>query len=128
MIRILFLDDDDYRLHTFNKVMEEKYRYEGLFLHTAKSAAAMIELLKTYPICDEVCLDHDLGEDFYGRSNGDGMEVVNYMVENADKLKIGQVIVHSLNHGAAANMVSKLCSSGFVAKQLPFFMVIRQGL
>jgi hypothetical protein len=62
---------------------------------------------------DVLFLDHDLGGEVYvdERNENTGSEVVRWMTDNLPK--VNRVIIHSLNHDASLNMMSKLKSCGY---------------
>jgi ActR/RegA family two-component response regulator len=108
--RIFFLDDDRIRHKRAMPFLLHEAAY------TAKQAISMLQK-KEY---DVICLDHDLGGDVMVNSDREdcGMEVVRWMVEAKPPAKV--VVLHSLNHVAAANMCAKLKQAGYFAVIKPF--------
>ena len=104
MKRVLFLDDNPagrlwFGLHAVC--------FETMWLHDAEGA---IKCLQTYHEegFDLVYLDHDLGEETFVDSDRKdcGMEVVRWIVAN--KPKIGEIVVHTMNTPAGHGMVRAL--------------------
>lgn len=109
--RILFLDDNPTRIKDF------KSRFPAATIVTT-AADAIAEMQRSE--FDVVSLDHDLD----GQENADpagdntGSAVVRWM--QANRPKVGRVMVHSLNAGAAVAMVDGLRASGITAQRSPF--------
>lgn len=109
---ILFLDDCPYRR-----------RSAVTFLHrcmTVDRARIAIESLAD-PRVTEAYLDHDLGG-FGGEVEEDadgltGFDVAKWIASNRTDLR---VVVHSLNHPAAARMASVMRDAGVEVSVVPF--------
>jgi CheY-like chemotaxis protein len=111
--RVLFLDDMDARLRWATKNLGDNLT----LVVTAEDA--IYELRQTDEF-DVVYLDHDLGGETYvdPRRPDTGSGVVRWIVAN--KPKIGEVVVHSLNTPAANYMVQDLREAGYAASYIPF--------
>ena len=111
----MLLEDDPNRVIHFKKKFPDIYHRDN--------AAAFISILpkvsEKYGI-DNLFLDHDLGGEVFVDSNNKntGMEVVRWLVAN--KIKVDNIYVHSLNGVAAKEMVLKLEDAGYDAIQTPF--------
>lgn len=114
-MNVLFLDDNDFRCQTFRSFVPF-----GTIVNEAQECIDKLSE-KDYDI---VLLDHDLGGEVYVNSEekNTGMEVVRWIVEN--KPRIGKVVVHSLNSGAALNMGDKLTSQEYVTYIIPFTSLV----
>ena len=86
-MKVLFLDDELWRWEAFNKIFPQPV--------WVKTAEETIEKLKTEEY-DILSLDHDLG------TNSNGMDVVNYIIENNKRYKY--IWIHSWNSPAASKM------------------------
>ncbi len=98
-MNILFLDDCPQRTKKFKSLLPMAV--------TCETAQQCIDLLPTED-WDYAFLDHDLGGATYQDSEefNTGMQVVRYIVDNPQNVQ--HFVVHSLNHGAAMNMVDLL--------------------
>jgi hypothetical protein len=109
-MNILFLDDSIERIKKF-----KSYTPSATVVETAKECIAA--LTKEW---DYVFLDHDLGgqEMVSIEEDNTGSEVVRWIAKN--KPRINLIVVHSLNFGAAHNMVVALLNMGYAAIAVPF--------
>lgn len=109
----IFLDDSPERCRAARR---EK-------LSTVETAQACIDALKAGP-CGILYLDHDLGGEVYVDSNREdcGMEVVRWMVTS--RPSVDAVVVHTLNHHAAAAMVDSLRDAGYHVARIPFTQLL----
>jgi CheY-like chemotaxis protein len=117
---VLFLDDNEERIEHIKKVLGDTY------IRAVRTAAECIEALELDGPWHTVYLDHDLGGEVFVNSleANTGMEVVRWLVrEGINKVDIKQIVVHSWNLPAAAEMVSKLADVGFNAVASPFEIV-----
>jgi CheY-like chemotaxis protein len=96
-MKILFLDDSVLRAKTFLS-----RHPDAVLVSTVDECIQQLD--KEW---DLVLLDHDLGgKEMCDPGKGTGMEVAQWIAAN--RPKIGQIIIHSLNHSAAARMASVL--------------------
>lgn len=111
-IKILFLDDAEYRIEAFSKKVPT-----AKIVETAKD---VIDILSSGVELEYLFLDHDLGGEQYVDSDREdcGMEVVRWMMEN--KVDVGTVIVHSHNIVAAEKMRLGLEESGYNVQSIQF--------
>lgn len=109
---ILFLDDDPRRTRAFTSRVPQAM--------CAATAIDMIGLLSSNGEIAIAFLDHDLGgEQFVDSNRPDcGMEVVRWVVANRPKVR--QFIIHSLNAPAAQAMEYSLAEAGYDAIRIPF--------
>lgn len=109
-MRILFLDDDEYRHKTVRPLMT---------FDAARTALEAIGLLQvnTY---DLVFLDHDLGglQMVESSEENTGFTVAKWIRDNNPS--IGWVILHSLNPGGVLNMDSVLRQADYSTLICPF--------
>lgn len=100
-MKILVLDDDQYRLKQFQQ------RLIGHVVHCTETASDTIKMLSEESF-DVVFLDHDLGGTAYVPSGpGTGYEVAKWLSEHVDR-KPKQIVIHSFNAPGANNMKSLL--------------------
>lgn len=102
-MKILFLDDSLERRKNF------LHNSIGHDVYPAVTALDAIEIMNQEENkWDLICLDHDLGDETYVDSDREdcGMEVARWMTKN--KINVGQIIVHTLNHPAGRTMVDLL--------------------
>lgn len=111
--RFLFLDDDPER----HELVQPAYP-AGTYCYDAASCIRWLA-----DEWDIVSLDHDLGDElFVDSSRTDcGMEVVRWIVAN--KPKVGQFWVHSLNGKAAHEMVAQLRAAGYEADRVFYLQI-----
>ena len=112
-MNFLFLDDNPER----TRMVKSSYP-AGVYTETAEEC---IERFQEREEWDIVMLDHDLGGKTYVDSGREdcGMEVVRQICQN--KKKINLIIVHTLNHPAAEEMVKKLIEAGYNdVRRIPF--------
>lgn len=102
--RVLFLDDCEHRQARFRSNCPS-----AKIVATAKEA---IDALESTDEFDVVFLDHDLGGEVYCDSDREdtGMEVARWLAANSCSVK--EVVVHTLNPGAAVRMVGLLALTG----------------
>jgi CheY-like chemotaxis protein len=101
MSTFLFLDDDQNRHDAFRKMVPNGH--QTVYVYTAEDAIS--ELAKE--AFDVVFLDHDLGGKTFVPSDGPeptGYTVAKWIQDNQDRVKIGQIIVHSFNQPGAQNI------------------------
>ncbi len=110
MKRILFLDDD---LDRHRKV-KSHMPYDAVY-----TAVGAIEKLSTKQY-DIVFLDHDLGGRQMVDSNEEetGYTVAKWIAANKPVIEF--IVVHSLNHGGSANMISVLRRAEYECQYIPF--------
>ena len=110
MPRVLFLDDDPVRI--------KKFRSAHPYATITESATECISQLSEQD-WDVVCLDHDLGGKQHVDSalSNTGAAVVRWIEIN--KPKVQQFFVHSLNTGAANQMVIAL-KQNYECRYIPF--------
>jgi hypothetical protein len=108
-LRILFLDDFSERSAEFLALVPH-----GHWVETAADCIA--RLAEPW---DVVFLDHDLGGMAFvdPREEDTGSGVVRWVV--AQRPAVGRFIVHSLNQGAAEQMVADLQAAGYPAEYRP---------
>jgi DNA-binding NarL/FixJ family response regulator len=113
-MNILFLDDCPQRTKKFKRLLPMAV--------TCETAQECIDLLPTED-WDYVFLDHDLGGETYQSSDefNTGMQVVRYIVDNPQNVQ--HFVVHSLNYGAALNMVSLLREREYIATKCSFLEI-----
>jgi hypothetical protein len=100
-LRILILDDEDYRHKAFDK------RFIGNVVHHANTVAQAIDMLKKTKY-DSVYLDHDLnGQQMVPSGPGTGYEVAQWLCRHPDRCPL-YVYVHSFNAEGARNIKEKL--------------------
>jgi CheY-like chemotaxis protein len=112
-MNFLFLDDNPERTKTARSCYPA-----GIYTETAKEC---IEKFQEKEDWDIVMLDHDLGGEIYVDSGREdcGMEVVRQICQNKKKVNI--IIVHTLNHPAAEEMIRKLIDAGYKdVRRIPF--------
>jgi hypothetical protein len=111
MPAVLFLDDDPVRWDFFRH-----NHPHAVWVQTAADAIAQLSA----QAWDMVCLDHDLGGEYFVDSSRTdcGMEVVRHLV--ATKPPIALVVVHSLNEAGATPMVDALRQAGYQVRPIPF--------
>lgn len=106
-MKILFLDDNQYRIFTaVSKLGKDND------LHVVTTAKEAIEMLEDH-VFDVVYLDHDLGVRVYQSSDEEncGMEVVRWIIKNLPP--IDKIVIHSWNIPAAKQMWKMLYSAGY---------------
>jgi len=110
-MRILFLDDDGGR--------RRRFLAEHPSAVTVATARECIQQLENGP-WTTVHLDHDLGGEIFVDSSREdcGMEVVRWMEKH--KPAVGEVVVHTLNRRAGAEMVRLLGLAGYDARLEPW--------
>jgi hypothetical protein len=115
VLRILFLDDDPKRATQF----KEKHSLDNVIW--VKTADECIAQLKENN-WDEVHLDHDLeGKVFVNPAySNTGSGVVRWITENEKVPHSIKFIIHSLNSGAALDMIKLLRNSEYDAIYRPF--------
>jgi len=114
-VRILFLDDDQYRQFKF---LEMAIGHDVTMCSTA--AEAILALDKEF---DLICLDHDLGGRTFVDSDDPetGMSVAREIARRSQRLPRDlRVIVHSFNPAGADNMVNCIRAAGIRAIRAPF--------
>jgi len=108
MTRVLFFDDNAYRHKIF------KSRTIGCIVDHAYNVSEAINFLQNFDIeYDYIFLDYDLIDENGLPSLFSGLDVAKYIINNKDKLKIGKIIVHSLNRIQGFSMAEKLIGAGF---------------
>ena len=114
---IIFLDDDSHRTKLFKQNISPDIRQ---LVKTCKTAQECIELIEQAENVYILFLDHDLGGEVWVDSEREdcGMEVVRWIEVNQPPIR--QIIVHTMNDGAAYNMVKKLKAAQYNAVELPF--------
>ncbi len=96
--KLLFLDDDEYRI----KIFREKMVGSGYEIYITKTVSETLAQL-THQSFDLVSLDHDLGgEQMVASHSNTGHEVAKFIATMTDPPKL--IIVHSFNPVGAANM------------------------
>lgn len=103
-MRILFVDDEQYRMDTF---LSNAIGSSVTFAYNADSA---IEILKRESF-DIIFLDHDLAPEHYASSHPDdknGQYLCRKIMEH--DIRVPWIIVHSLNPQGAARMIEVLGS------------------
>ena len=111
-MKILVLDDDEYRHRAFGKFLA------GHYVVYTWNATGALEALKGSKF-DMMFLDHDL-QDFNDGVESTGMDVVKGIVALPDDKLPGEVIVHSWNVSEAPRMVNSLVERGIKARHEPF--------
>lgn len=105
-MKILFLDDDNYRFSLF------KRENPNVDVDWAINYETGVNYVRNNNY-DVIYLDHDLG--WYEPT---GKDFVNYMIKNKIPAKL--VICHSMNPVGRENMVSMLSSYGYNVINRPF--------
>jgi CheY-like chemotaxis protein len=118
-MKIIFLDDDHQRWYQFQSQVPQAFR--------AETAEECIKMIEDRPDIDWLFLDHDLGGEAYVNSSREdcGMEVVRYLCEDPRTKSIKNIVVHSYNVVAAAEMYKKLQETGYNVKLVPFYNLIQ---
>ena len=118
-MRILILDDSQERLNLFVKNFKGIYPNAEVFLTT--TAKECINYLSEKTVWDLVCLDHDLGDEYYvdPTDSNTGSEVVRWLSANELLTPKPKFIVHSFNHIQAPRMVYDLKLTGYEAHYMP---------
>lgn len=111
-MRVLILEDSESRIKRFRSNIPS-----AIIVETAQEC---IDKLKEGD-WELLFLDHDLGGEVYvdEQNTNTGSEVARWIENNQPK--IGKIIIHSLNHDAALNMLSKL--SGYDAEKIGYFNI-----
>jgi DNA-binding response OmpR family regulator len=111
-MKILFLDDEEYRFNAF------KTQNPNVDVDWAINTNRAIHLVKnnTY---DVAYLDHDLGYNL-----PTGKDFVNYLVSRKDKIPVSLFICHSMNPVGRANMVEMLSNFGYNVIDKPYAWVL----
>lgn len=91
--KILFLDDDDYRIKLF------KTRHFASIVKTSHSAKFALSCCDPFDIAS---LDHDLGGEYLPSDENSGYGVAKYISTMKDPPK--KIIIHSFNQVGASNM------------------------
>ena len=114
---IIFLDDDRNRINHFRSKVPS--------VMVARTAKKCIELLSKTEECGILFLDHDLGGEVYTDSHSQncGMEVVRWIEKNEPCIR--QIIVHSHNHYAAQDMVTRLKLKKYKVDYVPYIKLIQ---
>jgi DNA-binding response OmpR family regulator len=112
VMKILFLDDEEYRFNAF------KTQNPNVDVDWAINTNRAIHLVKnnTY---DVAYLDHDLGYNL-----PTGKDFVNYLVSRKDKIPVSLFICHSMNPVGRANMVEMLSNFGYNVIDKPYAWVL----
>lgn len=115
MKRILFLDDSRERHTQFKKDNSGDWDAGFVHVYTAHDA---IQYLKTWPVFDVVCLDHDLEDADPAHT---GYAVAEFIGLHMDRDKLPKhVIIHSWNPSGAARMAEALRQGGVSFERRPF--------
>lgn len=116
-MNILFLDDDASRTAAFLDRIPD-----AVAVQTAEQVIAELPTRSW----DVVCLDHDLGGEFFVDSGREdtGAGVARWIAEN--KPSIGRIIIHSHNPDGAKNMEATLARVGYNVVCIPFATLINQ--
>lgn len=120
-MRVLVLDDEEYRHFIFN------IKYQGHDLKSVYSADEAIAALDGDATYDIVQLDHDLADVHYKEAKpgalGEktGVDVAVHIARYMDRSKVpARVIVHSLNGPGACYMRDLLRDAGMNVVYIPF--------
>ena len=105
VMKILFLDDDEFR---WKKFKSQNPDVDATWASNYDIGTKLVQE-NNY---DVAYLDHDL--EFYQPT---GADFVNYLI--VYKIKIGKLICHSMNPVGRANMVAKLYGTGYNAINMP---------
>ena len=108
-MRILVLDDDQYRLAVF------KMRFNNETVTLAKTANEAIIALASKAKFNCAFLDHDLGP-----KSKDGLAVARYITEMEHNKQPSLVVIHSHNHYRASEMALALTEAGVKSQIAPF--------
>lgn len=119
-MRVLVLDDDDYRHFMFNIAFKNHY------VKNVRNVAEAVEALKE-ETWDLVQLDHDLADVHYHELKAGkvgeltGMDVAVHIARYMDREKLPtRVVVHSWNPPGAKAMVEILRDAGISVVYQPF--------
>lgn len=107
-MRFLVLDDEQYRHDEFER------RFRGHDVVHARTVAEAIGALSGERF-DQVCLDHDLGDD-----HGTGQDVADHIAAMPRDRSPRTVVVHSFNPPGARRMLATLKETGIPAWYRPF--------
>ncbi len=123
MKRVLFLDDNPARRRWFG-LHGVSFEDQLWFAIDAEGAIKCLSDPIHADGFDLVYLDHDLGEETFVDSDRKdcGMEVVRWIVAN--KPKIGEIVVHTMNTPAGHGMVRALREAGYSACYRSFFRMV----
>lgn len=105
-MRILFLDDDEFRHNTF---ADKAKAHSVIHVRTAKEAISALKKERF----DLACLDHDLAEPITGYA-------VAVAIEEGRCIAPREVVVHSYNPIGADRMVYAIKRAGVFAYAKPF--------
>lgn len=105
-MRILILDDEKTRHVAFGRKLKGELKHVW-------NVPQFREALKKGPY-DEVWLDHDLG------TRGTGVDAARALAELPKAAHPKRVVIHSWNHGGAANIASVLKAAGITHLRQPF--------
>lgn len=115
-MRILFLDDDESRHHTFKR---HSIGHDVTFVFDAGGAIAALEAAAF----DLVYLDHDLGGPASQNRLDyafDGRHVARWVADHASAFASTKFLIHSLNYAGAEGMMWTLRDTGLTACVRPF--------
>lgn len=113
--KILILEDNKDRIATFKRTLGGRFNLT-FTEHAAQAIDAIFDAANVGYAFDVIFLDHDLGGDTYvdQDNTNTGSEVVRWITgDDSPPLEQPVIIIHSLNHDAAKNMLSKLEAHGF---------------
>lgn len=110
--RILVLDDEEYR----HRGLAKKHAGELINSYvSAKGAISALAACREGSRFDVVYLDHDLGD-----GHGDGRDVANYIAQMPPCYRPREVVVHSWNMPAGAQMMAILAGKVERLRREPF--------
>lgn len=127
-MRILVLDDDLYRIKTFNKKFKEHE------ITCSTEVLKLVSIMERNEKFDLICLDHDLGElvkeYLVPPTYWTGLDAVKKIIELKDKYP-RHIIIHSWNPTGAIQMLDLLEKAGINCSACPFncdelFLVIKK--
>lgn len=128
-LKILILEDDQNRIDTFRTKLS---RHTLFFVSTAADAIAWIRSeAEAGAAFDVIFLDHDLGGEAFVNTNNKntGSEVVRWLTSYQGVLEQPYIIIHSMNHPAAASMQAALEAKGFeFIYRIPFIQLVSKFL
>jgi len=118
-MKILVLEDNEYRIKTFRKIFNKVAQPTLFFVDNVKNAK---EIYKKFKPFDFIFLDHDLDNRIMVNSKEEntGYQFVKYIIKDQPK---GEIIVHSLNVVGANRMVKEFHMNGIECKYIPFYFL-----
>jgi hypothetical protein len=122
-MRILILEDDPNRVHTF--MTKLGMQHELVCVNTAAAAIDMLHDADVDSSIDLVFLEHDLGGEVYvdTKNKNTGSEVVRWLTRQSLNVPC-PIILHSLNEPASRSMQLSLLDRGFEVHRIPFTQLV----